>query len=312
MQMLKRDFGFLMFHYFLATVALIFVFCCLEDVQQAENHLNKASSWNTGFFFYLCCPKVIKWSYFKLYITLWRWQLQDQSQTNERNTQLITTRSIQHLDQPFLWSPNKITEVSDFPLKPDEKRWGESSGLLLGASGSDPVARGLIALKGEVGEAFLKVTCPVLGMLEQRSGWVGDGDERGRSPEHVAVETGSSVRLVWSQRRNIRWWLHSDAGGGVRWVGGQEGRGGVGWGGARGDSRWRTRSAFKWMWAPSSATSSSVLKPLLGLESPFMTSCTTFEHIINSLCQWKSPLVEVSLASLPRVDKGHLLGEPNA
>lgn len=31
--------------------------------------------------------------------------------------------------------------------------------------------------------------------------WVGDGDERGRSPEHVAVETGSSVG--WCEVRGV-------------------------------------------------------------------------------------------------------------
>lgn len=84
--------------------------------------------------------------------------------------------------------------------------------------------------KGEVGEAFLKVTWSVPGK-GRRGGRGREG--RGR----WGAEYGACCRRnrilswpVWSQRRNIRRWLQWDAaGGGVRWVGGWMGGEGGGW-----------------------------------------------------------------------------------
>ena len=124
--------------------------------------------------------------------------------------------------------------------------------------------------KGEVGEAFLKVTWSVPGtgrrggrsgggggrgkkkkrgvwksLLEGGGGGAGEGGGRGGGRGGGGAEYGACCRRnrilswpVWSQRRNIRRWLQWDAaGGGVRWAGGWVGR-------EVGDSHWRMHSAF--------------------------------------------------------------------
>lgn len=87
----------------------------------------------------------------------------------------------------LLCSHKEIREVFDFPQK---QGWDQAA-----CSGS--VRRGLKTVKAEAGGAFLKVTCSVPGRrgrsTKRANGWMGDGDERGRSLDHVAVETESSV-----------------------------------------------------------------------------------------------------------------------
>lgn len=92
---------------------------------------------------------------------------------------------------------------------PREAR-SQPGSLLWGASGSAPVSRGLITIKGRL----------------EKPSWKSHGLSPGRGGDGGRAESGACCHRnrilswpVWSQRRNIRWWLQLDTAGGVRWVG---------------------------------------------------------------------------------------------
>lgn len=85
--------------------------------------------------------------------------------------------------------------------------------LLWRASGSGPVRRGLITIKGRLEKPSWKSH----GLCREGEGGL----------EEQREESGACCRRnrilswpVWSQKRNIRRWLQLDAAGGVRWVDG--------------------------------------------------------------------------------------------
>lgn len=124
---------------------------------------------------------------------------------------------IPHLDQALLWSSREIRDVPNFPLKPlrGKKPVRQPAvGSLWQRPGQERVNNN----KGEVGEAFLKVTWSMLGRGGR--GWGVLGVERGRAESGACCRRNRILSWpAWSQRRNIRRWLQLDAGG-VRWVDG--------------------------------------------------------------------------------------------
>lgn len=103
--------------------------------------------------------------------------------------------------------------------------------LLWRASGSGPVRRGLMTIKGRLEKPSWKSRglCREGERVEERR--EGGGDERAGGGEESRACCRRNRILswpVWSQRRNIRRWLQLDAAGGVRWVDGWGRREGVG------------------------------------------------------------------------------------